>query len=218
MDTMKNINILSLGGISKIAIELLCDIIKPDLLKIYDDNPDLLGQNYKEIKIIGTFADVLNLPQGSYYFNGLGSYCYYQNRISISEKLIKNGLIGYNVHHISAIISSSATIGKGTFLAPNVNVGLLCHIGEDCVVFSNSTIEHDSSIGKLSYISPGVTICGKVEIGNYCYIGPGSIISAGVKIGHRCIVGAGSTVLKNLPDGSFAIGTPAMIIKNNDKW
>ena len=50
------------------------------------------------------------------------------------------------------------------------------------------------------------------------YIGPGSSIGAGVRIGRNTIVGAGSVVLKDLPPDSFAVGSPARVIKPNGNY
>jgi len=215
---MKRINIISLGGISRIALEILSDRVSNRNIYIYDDNPAIQGAVFNNVKVVGKLNDLINLPKGDYYFNGIGNYDLYKMRISLSKDLVNKGAIGYTVQHVSSIISDSALIGSGSFISVNVNVGYKSTIGSDCVLFSNSTIEHESHLGKLTYISPGVIICGKVRIGNYCYIGPGAIISAGITIGDKCIIGAGSVVLNDIPDSTFAYGNPARIINKNNLW
>lgn len=52
-----------------------------------------------------------------------------------------------------------------------------------------------------------------ISIGNGCWIASGAIISGGVTIGDNAIIGAGSVVVRNIPSGVFAAGTPAKPIK-----
>ena len=45
------------------------------------------------------------------------------------------------------------------------------------------------------------------------WIGAGSIINAGVTIGKGAVIGSGSVVTKNVEQYSFAVGSPAKVIK-----
>lgn len=53
-----------------------------------------------------------------------------------------------------------------------------------------------------------------VEIGDFAYI-PGAIINPGVRIGRNCVIGVNSLVRTNIPDGAFAAGSPARVIRAN---
>ena len=51
-----------------------------------------------------------------------------------------------------------------------------------------------------------------VEIGDFTWI-PGAIVNPGVHIGRNCVVGVNSLVTKDIPDGSLAAGSPAVVIR-----
>lgn len=46
-----------------------------------------------------------------------------------------------------------------------------------------------------------------------CWIGANSILLPGVTIGRNSVVGAGSIVLKSIPDGVLAVGSPARVVR-----
>lgn len=46
-----------------------------------------------------------------------------------------------------------------------------------------------------------------------CSIGMGTIIMPGVTVGEGAIVGAGSVIIKDIPDWTIAIGSPAKVVK-----
>lgn len=53
-----------------------------------------------------------------------------------------------------------------------------------------------------------------VTIGDNVWL-PNAIVIPGVNIGSNVVVGAGSVVLDDIPDSSFAAGTPARIVEKN---
>ncbi len=86
------------------------------------------------------------------------------------------------------------TIGKGTYIAPNV--GLI-------------TANHDPlDLDKHLPAEP-------IALGENCWIGMNAVILPGVTLGDKTVVGAGSVVTKSFPQGSVVIGgNPAKIIKS----
>jgi hypothetical protein len=86
------------------------------------------------------------------------------------------------------------TIGKGTFVAPNV--GMI-------------TANHDfANLKEHAEAKP-------IHIGKECWIGMNAVILPGVTLGDHTIVGAGSVVTKSFENGNCVIaGNPAKIIKN----
>lgn len=89
--------------------------------------------------------------------------------------------------------AATITIGKGTYIAPNVGI---------------ITANHDPK--DLDGHKPAAA----VTIGENCWIGMNSMILPGVSLGERTIVGAGSVVTKPFLDGHCVVaGNPARIIK-----
>lgn len=213
MDTVKRIYLLSYSGLTKVAIDILKKLYPEAALKIFDDNTKI-SENIISGELINAFMS----NEDFYYFNGLGNYNYFKMRIELSNKMINSGQKNINAIHSSASLSDSCIHKGGLFMGANSSIGINTKVGYDVVIFSNSTIEHDSEIGNLCYISPGVTICGKVRIGDFCYIGPGAVIGAGVILGANSIVGAGSIVLSDVPSNKVVFGTPAKVIKENNRW
>jgi len=89
---------------------------------------------------------------------------------------------------------ASITLGKGTYVSPNV--GLI-------------TQNHD--VHDLENHEPGKPI----NIGQNCWLGMNCIVLPGVHLGDATIVGAGSVVTKPFPDGNVVIaGNPAKPIRH----
>jgi len=104
-----------------------------------------------------------------------------------------NNFQSYGVYY-QAI--GNITIGKGTYIAPNV--GLI-------------TSNHD--VHDLDNHMPPKSIV----LGEKCWIGMNSVILPGVTLGAHTIVGAGSVVTKSFPMGKCIIaGNPAKVIRNLD--
>jgi acetyltransferase-like isoleucine patch superfamily enzyme len=88
------------------------------------------------------------------------------------------------------------TIGKGTWIAPNVGI---------------ITTNHDTA-------DPGKHLPAKdVIIGRNCWIGMNSVVLPGVRLGDHTVVAAGSVVCRSFPGGHCVLaGVPAMRTKLTD--
>ena len=78
-------------------------------------------------------------------------------------------------------------------------------------------------IGKNFSIGPGVIIGqkglgaqGVPVIGDDVYVGTGAKILGPVTLGHHVNIGANAVVVKDISDGSTAVGIPAKIIKTKE--
>ncbi len=95
----------------------------------------------------------------------------------------------------SAFVHESATLGKGVKVGPNVYIGENCNIGDNTIIYPNSTILKD------------------VSIGHYCIVHPNSVLGSdgfgfasenesyqkieqlgGLEIGDNVEIGAGCTI------------------------
>jgi len=89
--------------------------------------------------------------------------------------------------------SADISIGKGTYIAPNVGI----------ITSNHNPKNLDEHLEGRPVI-----------IGENCWLGMNSIILPGVTLGANTIVGAGSVVTKSFPKGNSVIaGNPARIIK-----
>ena len=123
-----------------------------------------------------------------------------------------------------------------------IHYGCHTEIGRSCFINFNLTIQDDAEvrIGYHCNFGPNVTIATPlhpmiaeerrsvlcedgierrlcwakpVTIGNDCWLGANVVVCPGVRIGDNCVIGAGSVVTHDIPDGTFAAGVPARVIR-----
>ncbi len=116
-------------------------------------------------------------------FTRLGDYC------AVFHRVVLEGL---------------TELGDGVRLMAGVYVASRSRIGNQVFIGPGTILLNDRYPGRSDRIEPrGPTIADEVVVGGGCTIGPG------VRIGARSFVGAGSLVLKDVPEGMLAVGSPA---------
>lgn len=220
MDNGIKLNLLGLGGVCSIALEIIRNYKKDIAVStIYDDSIEKINKIYNNHLIKDAISNyVVSASNGTIYFNCLGNINAIKNRIYYSKLLKEKGAKTINIIHPNCFLSNEISIGVGNLICPGVIINTKASVGDENIIFSNSVIEHDSTLGNLCYVSPSVTICGKVNIEDHVYIGPNAVITAGINIGKNSIIGAGAVVLKNVPENSVFVGNPAKYLKANELW
>ena len=113
------------------------------------------------------------------------------------------------ISHVSRLLTGieihpGAVIGSRFFIdhGAGVVIGETSEIGDDVVLYQGVTL------GGVS-LSKGKR---HPTIDNEVVIGAGAKILGPVRVGAGSMVGAGSVVVKDLPEGSIAVGVPAKVI------
>lgn len=105
-----------------------------------------------------------------------------------------------------AIISDYTTLKDGIQIMAGVIIQPGCEIGENTIINTRASIDHDCRIGGNVHVAPGATLCGSVMVEDGAFIGAGATVTPGVRIGGRAVVGAGVTLVRNLPPAARVIG------------
>lgn len=127
----------------------------------------------------------------------------------IREKLSKLSVNWYTAIHPTAVISSSATIDKGTVVMPLTVINADAKIGKHCIINTLAVVEHDNIIEDFVHISVGTKLGGTVSIGKGTWVGIGASIKNNISICSGCMIGAGAVVVKNITEKGKYIGLPA---------
>ena len=116
--------------------------------------------------------------------------------------------------HPSAVIDSSAQIGRDVFIGPHVVIEANAVIGDDVILQANTCIGAGSIIGAQTNLAPNVTVYPQVTIGQRCTIHSSVVLGGagfgytpdeqghmetitqigGVQIGNDVSIGAGTTI------------------------
>ena len=129
----------------------------------------------------------------------------------VSMLLKEKGLLPISAVHPTAFVAVTAPLSEGCQILARAAVCADVKMGEECIVNTAASIDHESVLGKGVHIAPGATLAGCVTVGDFSLIGVGAVILPRIKIGSDVIVGAGSVVTKDIPDGMIAFGNPARI-------
>lgn len=110
-------------------------------------------------------------------------------------------LISQISRHITGIeIHPGAKIGKRLFIdhGMGVVIGETATIGNDCVIYHNSTLGGTGKDKNKRH----------PDLGNNVMVGTGAKVLGPIKIGNNVKVGANSVVLKDIPDNTTVVGVP----------
>lgn len=116
--------------------------------------------------------------------------------------------------HPASVISSTVTMGTGTFVEPGSVIASFAAIGFAVYINRAVSIGHHTSLGDFVSVNPGAHIAGHCRIGEGSHIGMGAVVFDHINIGRNCIIGGGSVVTRDIPDDVIAWGNPCKVIKN----
>lgn len=109
-------------------------------------------------------------------------------------------------------------IGEGVFLNQGVMVAAvdLVEIGDHCMAANGCMItdgNHRFDDPTKPVTWQGFDSKGPTRLGDNVWLGANVVVTSGVTIGDRCVVGSNSVVTRDLPPGSIAAGSPAVVIR-----
>lgn len=208
----KPLIVLGCGGHAKVLMDALL-LNNETITKIIDPfaGPDL--KKYRDIPVYGNEKELNKIDKSHYEIViGLGSLPNKNKRHEIYNKLIADKFTIKTVVHPTTVVSSTAKISQGAQVMAGSIIQVDSFVGENTIINTKASLDHDAHIGSFCHIAPGVTLSGNVTIGNYCHVGTGAVIIQGVTIGNHCIIGAGAVVTKNLADNQIVYPVRATVM------
>jgi sugar O-acyltransferase (sialic acid O-acetyltransferase NeuD family) len=206
---MQDIVIVGAGGFGREVQEIIYSInnLQPtlNLVGFIDDDPHALSGFKAETKIIGNLNSLKEMKNIKAVV-GVGNP---EVRKRISEILRCYEIDLQAIISPSAIVSPSASIGKGAIICEFTFVSSNALIGENVVLNVYSSVGHDAVIHSHSVVSPYAAITGNVFIGDTSFVGTHSTVSPCVSIGRFSKIASGSVATKDCPPGTLLSGNPA---------
>lgn len=162
-----------------------------------------------------SLAKSLYQDENMYFIIAIGDP---ENKFEMAQSLNFQEERFATIIHPYAYVDPSTNVGYGVYVSANATVMHQGYIGNHTFILAGATLEYETHVADCVLIAANTTISGNVAIKNQVFVGAGSVITQGRNIGSHTIIGASATVLKDVPDHSIAIGTPAVIkVKSNEK-
>jgi UDP-N-acetylbacillosamine N-acetyltransferase len=138
-------------------------------------------------------------------------------RLKLSDFIREKGFLLATAIHPRATIATDVSIGDGTVVAAGAVVNPGSKIGENVIINTCASIDHECMIGSGVHVCPDVHIGCNVIIGQGAWLGIGATVREKVAIGANTLIGAGAVVIETIPENVVAYGVPAKIIKKRDE-
>ncbi|CAI6084363.1 acetyltransferase [Cohnella sp. JJ-181] len=166
-------------------------------LQIYPwlGNDAAIQQNYSTADII--------------LINGIGQVPQSRLRCRLYVDFKQKGYTFRSVIHPSAILASDILLGEGAQLMAGCIVQPSAEIGDNTLLNTRCSVDHDCRIGSHVHIAPGAVLAGGVIVEEEAFIGAGAIVIEGRRIGKGAVIGAGAVVVRDVPAGARYAGVPA---------
>ncbi|QMV41701.1 acetyltransferase [Cohnella cholangitidis] len=142
-------------------------------------------------------------------FNGIGSTGNPKKRKEVFEQWTRKGYPFPAIVHPLAFVADDVRLADGAQVMVGAIVQPSSSVGENSIINTKSSVDHDCFVGNHVHISPGAVLCGDVCVEDEAHIGAGAIIKQGIRVGMGSIVGAGAVVVNNIRPGTTVVGIPA---------
>jgi sugar O-acyltransferase (sialic acid O-acetyltransferase NeuD family) len=204
------------GGRSKARI------IMEMINEIYQDKAEVVGvfdKTLEEIPFdssISLYSDKFGLKSlcenSTHFVVCIGGEHGYA-RFMTAKKLIDKGLKPLSLISRHGLLDKLEECGDGVQVMPGAIVHKFSSLGHQCILNTNSTVDHECVLGNGVHVMGGASIAGRVIIGDFSTIGTNATILPNLKIGKNVFIGAGAVVTKDVEDNSVVAGVPAKSIK-----
>ena len=143
--------------------------------------------------------------------NGIGSMPYKSLREDVYNHFKELGYEFASVIADSALVSDYSTLECGVQVMNNCVVSIGSKVGENTIINTSTSIDHDCIIGAHCHLAPGATLSGQVVIGNNVHVATGVNVINNITIGHNTIVGVGANITKSIASNSIVYGARSVI-------
>jgi UDP-N-acetylbacillosamine N-acetyltransferase len=179
---------------------------------IDDVNPERAGSKFGGADILGGREKLEGLRREGveHLIFGFGN-C--EARLRLARVVREKGFRLVTAIHPSAVVAADAVIGAGTVVAAGAVINPGATIGENVIVNTCASVDHDCRVEDGAHVCPGVRLAGNVVVGRAAWVGIGATVVDHTRIGSEAIIGAGAVVVDDMPDGVVARGVPARVIR-----
>ena len=211
---MKRVVILGTGGHARMVAALLHDMMEhgraltlaghtsPDA-PTGGDGGNILGDD-SLLPVLARAGTATHFTLGIGSVRGGGEL-----RERLFETALRAGLEPLTLRHSSAVVLPDAAVGRGSVLMPGSILCAGASLGDNTILNTRASVDHDSRVGDHSHIAVGATLAGGVTVGRNALVGAGATLSHGVSVGDCATVGAGAVVVRDVESGRVAKGVPA---------
>ena len=219
---MENIIIIGASGHAKVIIDIVQEEGKYHIAGLLDQNRPV-NEQVLGYPILGKEEDLPNLVK-IHAIKGvliaIGDNFTRAKGVARVRKICPD-LPFVSTIHPKATIARDISIGEGTVVMAGVSINIGATVGAFCILNTNASLDHDSTIENYASLAPGVITGGDCHIGEYSSIGIGAIMLHGIRVDEHTVIGAASLVNKPIESFVVAYGIPAKIIrtrKMGDKY
>ena len=138
-------------------------------------------------------------------------------RLELAEIARRNGFRLAVAVHPRATVAADATLGPGTVVMAGAVINPACRIGENVIVNTSASVDHECFLEDGVHVCPGVHLAGNVRVGRATQLGIGSVVIQQIRIGAGALIGAGAVVVDDIPDDVVAHGVPVRIVRRQRK-
>ncbi len=211
----KPLIVIGSGGHAKVLIAT-ARAAGRSVLFATDSQTSRHGSMIDDVVVAGDDSFILkHSPDEVELVNAIGSASNLSLRYKIGQHWTNAGYRFATLIHPSAIIEGSVQLGSGVQCLAGVVLQTDLVIGNETIINTKASVDHDCIIGNCVHISPGATLCGSITVGDRTHIGAGSTIIQGVRIGSDVLIGAGAVVLKDVANGATVVGVPARPLRSS---
>lgn len=208
---MENLILIGAGGHAKSVADSI-DKSEYKLCGFIDSNKK---GTHMGLPILGAeLEDIHNCEEYS-YFVSIGDVGY---RKLWFDKISSCGLKIINIIDSSAVISADAKLGIGNFVGKMAVINADAEIGDNNVINTKALIEHECRVGSHCHLSTNSVINGNVVVEDSVFVGSSSVTIGQLRIGQCSTIGAGAVVINDIPPMVTAVGVPAKIIKEGNRY
>lgn len=201
--------VIGAGGHGKVLVDTL-RLLGRTIQCVVDANPQRTGQTLLDAPIAGSESLLEPIsPADVELVNGVGSAKDMSIRRRVFETWVGKGFRFATIVHPTAFVSTNARLGHGAQILAGAIVQCGSLVGDNCLINTRASVDHDCEIGASCHVAPGVTICGGTRVGAGTHVGTGACVIQGIRIGAGALVGAGAVVIRDVADGETVLGVPA---------
>ena len=136
-------------------------------------------------------------------------------RLQLASIATDHGFRLATVVHPRASAARNVCLGAGTVVCAGAVIGPACSVGQNVIVNTSASVDHECVLEDGAHVSPGAHLGGNVVVRRGAWVGIGATVVPGVTIGAGSILGAGGVLLNDLPTGVVAVGVPAAVMRTD---